>query len=32
MTTIEINGQRITLNNIDPLCLLILLGDKIRIS
>ena len=29
MTTIEINGHRITLNNIDPLCLLILLGDKV---
>lgn len=29
MTTIEINGHRITLNNIDPLCLLVLLGDKV---
>ena len=29
MMTIEINGHRITLNNIDPLCILILLGDKV---
>ena len=29
MVTIEINGHRITLNNIDPLCILILLGDKV---
>ena len=29
MTTIEINGHRITLNNIDPLYILMLLGDKV---
>ena len=29
MTAIEIDGHRITLNNIDPLFLLILLGDKV---
>ena len=29
MVTFEIDGQRITLNNIDPFHLLILLGDKV---
>ena len=29
MTILEFNGQRITLNNIDPFHLLILLGDKV---
>ena len=29
MMTIEINGQQITLNNIDPILILALLGDKV---
>ena len=27
--TIEINGHHIIINNVDPLCFLILLGDKV---